>query len=226
MRLSVVIPVFNEFATLGALLEKVDAVDIDKEIIIVDDYSTDGTRDLLSSMKQSDRIIVFHDHNEGKGAALRTGFGRATGQYVIVQDADLEYEPADYILLLAEACRQDAKVVYGTRFSRVRPRMALQNQIGNKVLTWLTNLLYGSELTDMETCYKLIRRDVISDLKIESNRFNVEPELTARILLRGIPIFEVPVSYVGRTPSEGKKISWIDFVSAVWTLVRLRASPR
>ena len=226
MRVSVVIPVFNELATLTALLDKVDAIAIDKEVIIVDDCSTDGTRDLLASMKRPDRIIVFHDQNEGKGSALRTGFSHATGDYVLIQDADLEYDPEDYTTLLAEARRQDAAVVYGTRFGGRQPGMAIQNLVGNKLLTWFTNRLYGSALTDMETCYKLIRRDVLADLKIESNRFNVEPELTAKILLRGTRIFEVPVSYFRRTRSEGKKISWRDFVSAVWTLTRLRVFSR
>ena len=224
MHVSVVIPVFNEAATLEAVLAKVDAVDIEKEIIIVDDCSTDGTRDLLSSMNQANRIIVFHESNAGKGAALRTGFSRAIGDYVIVQDADLEYDPGDYSSLMAEARRRNAEAVYGSRFHGPRPQMAFKNWVGNRLLTWLTNQLYGATLTDMETCYKLIRRDVLAALKIESDRFNVEPELTAKLLMRGTRIFEVPVSYVGRTHSEGKKISWFDFISAVWTLVRLRAS--
>ncbi len=225
MRLSVVIPVFNELATLEQLLEKVDAVDIDKEVIIVDDYSTDGTRALLETMRQPNRLVVLHDRNQGKGAALRTGFTVATGEYVIIQDADLEYEPADYATLISEAEQRGADVVYGSRFTGPRPQMAFQNWLGNRVLTGLTNVLYGSQLTDMETCYKLIRRRVVMTLSLESNRFNVEPELTAKLLTRGLPIFEVPISYVGRTRSEGKKISWVDFVSAVWTLVRLRVSP-
>ena len=224
MRLSVVIPVFNELATLEPLLEKVDAVDIDKEVIIVDDYSTDGTRDVLNAMKHPGRLVVLHDRNRGKGAALRTGFSRATGEYVIIQDADLEYEPGDYATLMAEAQRHGADVVYGSRFTGPRPPMAFQNWVGNRLLTSLTNVLYGSRLTDMETCYKLIRRSVVTTLSLESNRFNVEPELTAKLLTRGLTIFEVPISYVGRTRSEGKKISWVDFVSAVWTLVRLRVS--
>ncbi len=225
MRLSVVIPVFNELATLEQLLDKIDAVDIDKEVIIVDDYSTDGTRALLETMRQPNRLVVLHDRNQGKGAALRTGFTRATGEYVIVQDADLEYDPADYATLIAEADQHGADVVYGSRFTGPRPQMAFQNWLGNRVLTGLTNLLFGSQLTDMETCYKLIRRRVVMALSLESNRFNVEPELTAKLLTRGLTIFEVPVSYVGRTRSQGKKISWVDFVSAVWTLVRLRVSP-
>ena len=223
MRLTVVIPVFNEAATLNELLARVEAVDIDKEVIIVDDFSTDGTRDLLTAMGgESDRIIVFHDSNAGKGAALRTGFRRATGDYVIVQDADLEYDPHDYVRLVTEARAHDADAVYGTRFAGGRPQMAFANWVGNRVLTWLTNRLYGSTLSDMETCYKVIRREVLADLTIESNRFNVEPEVTAKLLMRGTRILEVPISYVGRTHSEGKKISWLDFVSAVWTLVRLR----
>ena len=226
MRLSVVIPVFDEVATLETLLARVDAVEIDKEIILVDDCSTDGTRDLLSSMNQSNRIIVFHESNQGKGAALRTGFSRATGEYVIVQDADLEYDPNDYISLMAEARLRNAEAVYGTRFGGPRPQMAFQNWVGNRVLTWLTNRLYGAALTDMETCYKLIRRDVLTAITIESNRFNVEPEVTAKLLTNGVRIFEVPVSYVCRTHAEGKKISWLDFISAAWTLVRLRASLR
>ena len=226
MRLTVVIPVFNEIETLEELLAKVETVDIDKEVIIVDDFSTDGTRELVTSMSQSSRIIVLHESNAGKGAALRTGFRRATGDYVIVQDADLEYDPHDYVRLVAEARKHDADVVYGSRFAGSRPQMAFKNWIGNRVLTWLTNRLYGSALSDMETCYKVIRRDVLADLTIESNRFNVEPELTAKLLMRGSRILEVPISYVGRTHSEGKKISWLDFVSAVWTLVRLRVRRR
>ena len=211
MQLTVVIPVFNEVATLEELLAKVEAVDIDKEVIIVDDFSTDGTRELLTSMNRSDRIVVFHESNAGKGAALRSGFRRAKGDYVIVQDADLEYDPHDYVRLVAEDRRHDADVVYGNRFAGAPPQMAFKNWVGNRVLTWLTNRLYGSALSDMETCYKVIRRDVLAGLTIESNRFNVEPELTAKLLMRGTRILEVPVSYVGRTHSEGKKISWLDF---------------
>ena len=222
VRISVVIPVFNEAETLRKLLAKVEAVEIDKEVIIVDDGSTDGTRDLLTKMSRPDRVVVFHETNAGKGAALRTGFRRATGDYVIVQDADLEYDPRDYVRLLEAAQQHDADAVYGTRFAGPRPQMAYANRVGNRLLTWLTNCLYGSTLSDMETCYKLIRRNVLADLTIESNRFDVEPELTAKLLLRGTHILEVPISYVGRTHSEGKKISWVDFVSAVWILGRLR----
>ena len=224
MRLSVVIPVYNELATIERLLAKVASVDVEKELVIIDDNSSDGTREVLLRMTQSDLIVIFHDTNQGKGAALRTGFNHARGDYVIVQDADLEYDPNDYLLLLDEADRRDAAVVYGTRFSGKRPEMAFKNWVGNKVLTGLTNLLFDGDLTDMETCYKLIRRDVIQSIDIQSNRFNVEPELTAKLLMKGLKIYEVPASYVGRTRDEGKKISWLDFISAVWTLVSLRVS--
>jgi glycosyltransferase involved in cell wall biosynthesis len=222
MRLSVVIPVFNEAATLEPLLAKVNAVDIDKELIIVDDFSTDGSRELLLAMKEANRTLLLHDSNRGKGAALRTGFTHAKGDYVVVQDADLEYEPNDYISLLDEATRRNASVVYGSRFLGARPTMAFANWLGNRALTKLANLLYGSALTDMETCYKLVKRELIADLRLDSDRFSIEPELTARILTRGVPIVEVPISYTGRTRSEGKKIGWSDALSAVWTLVRLR----
>jgi len=225
MRLSVVIPVYNEFATIERLLTKVDSVNVEKELIIVDDNSSDGSKEILARMTQPDRVVVFHDTNRGKGAALRTGFSHARGDYVIIQDADLEYDPNDYLLLLAEAEQRDAAVVYGTRFcGGKRPEMAFKNWVGNRLLTGLTNLLFGAKLTDMETCYKLIRRDVVQSIDIKSNRFNVEPELTAKLLMKGLRIYEVPASYVGRTSAEGKKISWLDFVSAIWTLVSLRIS--
>ena len=224
MRLSVIIPVFNEFSTVEVLLARVDAVKLKTEVVLVDDCSTDGTREVLLQLANDGRIVVFHEENRGKGAALRTGFERATGDYVVVQDADLEYNPDDYIKLVNEAKRRSADVVYGSRFIGSRPPMAFANWIGNWVLTWLTNTLYGAALTDMETCYKLFRREVIENLEIESNRFNVEAELTAKMLKMGAKIYEVPVSYQARKHSEGKKIGWRDFWSAVWTLVRYRFS--
>lgn len=222
MRLSVVIPVFNEQATILNVLDRVSAVDLDKELIVVDDCSTDGTRDLLCERASDGFTLVLHEVNQGKGAALRSGFARATGDFVIVQDADLEYDPADYIKLLAVVEDCGAVAVYGSRLAQQRPTMALRHFVGNRLLTGLTNLLYGSQLTDMETGYKLLERSLVSELCLVSNSFNVEPEITAKLLKKGIAIYEVPISYAGRSFAEGKKISWVDFVSAVWTLVRMR----
>lgn len=224
MRLSVVIPVFNERSTILRILDRVAAVDVDKEVIVVDDCSTDGTRDLLRERSERGFRLMLHDVNQGKGAALRTGFAVATGDFVIVQDADLEYDPADYVKLLALAESRSAVAVYGSRLASDRPAMALRHFVGNRLLTGLTNLLYRSRLTDMETCYKLLKRSLFDELDLVSDRFNVEPEITAKILKRGITIHEVPISYSGRSFAEGKKISWVDFVSAVWTLTKLRWS--
>ena len=225
MRLSIIIPVFNERATVLDVLDRVAAIDLDTEIIVVDDGSTDGTRELLAERaRASDWKIklVQHTINRGKGAALATGIAHVTGDYVIVQDADLEYDPSDYSRLLAVAESRQAVAVYGSRFGAGTPKMSWRHLIGNRLLTGLTNLLYGSALTDMETCYKLVRRSVLEEIGITCTRFDVEPEITANLLKRGVTIHEVPVGYSGRSFAEGKKISWIDFVSAVWTLVRLR----
>ena len=225
MQLTIIIPVFNERATVLEVLDRVGTIQLDTQIIVVDDGSTDGTLELLADRAgASDRSItlVQHGTNRGKGAALATGTARATGDYVIVQDADLEYDPSDYSKLLAVAKARQAVAVYGSRFGITPPTMSRSHVIGNRALTALTNLLYGSSLTDMETCYKLIRRDVLEEIGITCNRFDVEPEITAKLLKRGVTIHEVPISYSGRSFAEGKKISWVDFVWAVWTLVRLR----
>ncbi len=227
MRLSVIIPVFNERATVLEVLDRVAAIDMEAEVIVVDDGSTDGTRELLAERaRATDPMITLVEHasNRGKGAALTTGVRRATGEYVIAQDADLEYDPADYAKLLAVVDARRATAVYGSRFGGPRPRMSLRHVVGNRLLTGFTNLLYGSSLTDMETCYKLVRRSLFEELGITCNRFDVEPEITAKLLKTGVTIHEVPISYTGRSFAEGKKISWVDFVSAVWTLVRLRFS--
>ena len=225
MQLTIIIPIFNERATVLEALDRVGAIDPDAQIVVVDDGSTDGTWELLAERAGgSDRSITLVQHatNRGKGAALATGAARATGDYVIVQDADLEYDPSDYLKLLAVAKARQAVAVYGSRFGITPPGMSRSHVIGNRALTAFTNLLYGSSLTDMETCYKLIRRDVLEEIGIGCSGFDVEPEITAKLLKRGITIHEVPISYSGRSFAEGKKISWVDFVQAVWTLVRLR----
>lgn len=224
-KLTVVIPVYNEQRSLLAIVDKVRAVAIDKEIILVDDFSTDGTRDLLKRLSQQGLIVLYHEKNMGKGAALRTGFRHATGDYVIVQDADLEYDPNDYPSLLQPILEGQADVVYGSRFSGNRSNMMSLHSFGNKFLTWLTNLLYRTSITDMETCYKLFPRSTIQSIPIECNRFNFEPEITAKILKRGLRIVEVPISYAGRSFSEGKKITWRDGFAAMWTLVKYRFTP-
>ena len=224
MRLSVIIPVFNERATIDELLRRVAAVDLDKEIVIVDDGSTDGTRDVLERLDGRVHTVLLHDANRGKGAAIRTGLQHVTGDCVLVQDADLEYDPDDYYRLLAAMKKLGADAVYGSRFARGRPAMTLRHRLGNRLLTGITNALFGSALTDMETCYKLIRRRVLADIDIASNGFSIEPEITAKLLRMGIVIHEIPIQYVGRSFADGKKISWRDFASAIWTLVKLRVT--
>ncbi len=224
MKLSVVIPVYNEKSTVLELLSQVKAVkDIDKEIVIVDDFSTDGTREILEKLQKEDKSvkIIFKPLNSGKGATLREGFKHTTGEYIIVQDADLEYDPQDYHKLLAEL-KDEKTVIYGSRFSGAYKDMSSLHYIGNKLLTVITNLFYGEKLTDMETCYKLIPGDFIRGVRIRSNRFNFEPEITAKILKSGMKIVEVPISYRGRSFSEGKKITWRDGISALFTLIKFR----
>lgn len=236
-------PVYNERATLEEIVRRVRAVDLtinpdgsnqmldgpitlEREIVIVDDGSTDGTRDILSAWKAeqpADMQIIYHEVNGGKGAALRTGFTHATGDVVIVQDADLEYDPRDYVKVLLPLLEGRTPVVYGSRFmGGTRSAMSLSHTMGNKFLTVLTNVLYGTSLTDMETCYKCFRRDVIADVELRSRRFEIEPEITAKVLKRGYTIFEVPISYNGREFHEGKKITWRDGFVAVRTLIKYR----
>ena len=221
-KLSVVIPVYNEKNSLLEIIRRVQAVPIEKEIILVDDFSTDGTRDVLRDLERREFKVLYHEKNQGKGAALRTGFQRATGQFVIVQDADLEYDPNDYSKLLQPILDGRADVVYGSRFSGQRKNMTSLHTLGNLFLTGVTNLFYRTSITDMETCYKLFRRETIQGIRIECNRFNFEPEVTAKLLKRRLRIVEVPISYSGRSASEGKKITWRDGFSAVWTLIKYR----
>lgn len=222
MKLSIVIPVFNENKTLKKLLDKVLAVNVDKEIILVDDFSTDGTREILSQIKNEDVIVILKKKNQGKGAAVKTGIEKSSGDYIIIQDADLEYNPQDYLKLLDPIKSGEAKVVYGSRFLGNHNFSSLSHKLGNRFLTLITNLLYGSEITDMETCYKLMPSYLAKELDIQSKRFELEPEITAKILKRGYKILEIPISYMGRKFSEGKKISWKDAFIAIWTLIKYK----
>ena len=223
--LSVVIPVYNEIKTLEVVIQRVLNVGLPVEIICVDDGSTDGSRELLDELVEKYGIrAVKHERNQGKGAALKTGFQHATGDLVIVQDADLEYDPDDYHMILRPFLEQNADVVYGSRYlvgryTRVHP---YYHYMGNRFLTWVSNVLTGLKLTDMETCYKCFRREVVQDIKITSKRFTVEPEITARIAKKRLKIFEVPISYLGRGFDEGKKIGWKDGVAAIYSMIKFR----
>jgi glycosyltransferase involved in cell wall biosynthesis len=225
MKLSIIMPVFNELSTLEAILKRVESVKLADEIILVDDGSTDGTRDLFPTLEKqySDLRIILHDFNQGKGAAVRTGIQAARGDLILIQDADLEYDPRDIKLLLDPIEEGNADVVYGSRFLGAPRRVAMfWHMVANKLLTLMTNLLYNSILTDMETGYKLFKREIIQDIPLRSRRFDFEPEVTAKLLKRRIRIFEVPISFNPREYSEGKKIGLADAFEAVWTLVKYR----
>ncbi len=217
MKLTVVIPVYNERDTVLRVVDAVKEVDLEKEIIIVDDGSTDGTREILAAIADPEVRVILHDRNRGKGAALRTGFAAAEGDAVIVQDADLEYDPREYPRLLRPIMEGKADVVYGSRFIGGEQHRVLffWHMIGNKVLTLLSNMMTDLNLTDMESCYKVFRRDVLRRITIEENRFGFEPEITAKIAKLRVRIYEVGISYAGRTYREGKKIGWKDGISAL-----------
>jgi glycosyltransferase involved in cell wall biosynthesis len=222
LKLSILIPVYNECATILEVAQRVQAVPFDKEIIAVDDGSTDGTRDLLPQLEKAGILVLYHDRNRGKGAAICTALARATGDIIVIQDADLEYDPRDYTQLVTPIIEGRAKVVYGSRFLGPRMAMFYWHMQANKMLTLMTNILYDAILSDMETGYKAFRADVIKSIPLRSRRFDFEPEITAKVLKRGTRIYEVPISYYGREYSEGKKIGMRDGFVAVWTLLKYR----
>lgn len=232
MKLSVIIPVYNEAKTIESLLAAVSAVDLpglEKEIVIVNDCSTDGTREILDSLSGTQYKIFHQEINQGKGAALRRGFKEATGDFVVIQDADLEYDPKEYPILIGPLQDGRADVVFGSRFIGDRPHRVLffWHYVGNKILTVFSNMLTGLNLTDMETCYKAFNRAALLAIlpKLRSNRFSIEPEITARVVQKKLRIYEVGVSYSGRTYTEGKKIGWKDGFSALWAIVKYNLFP-
>jgi glycosyltransferase involved in cell wall biosynthesis len=234
MKLSVVVPSYNEERTIMQVIDAVSGVDlssplgmdVDLEIIVVDDGSSDGTRRLLEACSaRPDVRVILHERNRGKGAAVRTGFGAVTGDIVIIQDADMEYDPSEYPRLLEPIVNGHADVVYGSRLSGGRPQRVylFWHLVGNRLLTLLTNVLFNSTLTDMETGYKVFRREVVDGFRLRENDFRIEPEMTAQVLKNpGLRVYELPISYYGRTYEEGKKITWRDGLGAVKTLLRCR----
>ncbi len=222
---SVVMPVYNESATIDSVIRRVLAVPVRVQLIVVDDGSTDGTRDRLSNLQQELGFrLVLQPSNRGKGSALRRGFEEVTGDLVVIQDADLEYSPEEYPELMELICQGRADVVYGSRFLGRHRVFLFTHYLGNRLLTLLTNVLYNTMLTDMETCYKMMRTDVLRSMRLRSDGFGIEPELTAKIFKRGYRVYEVPITYDGRGYDEGKKISWRDGVVALWVLFRYRFS--
>ncbi len=227
MKLFVLMPVYNERSTVETAIERIQSIAVDKEIVLVDDKSADGTRGFLKGSfgEGKDNIRVFyHNKNMGKGAAVRTALKYASGDYSIIQDADLEYDPQDYSKLIEYAEKNNADVVYGSRFLKTWRTTSLFHFLANKFLTILTNFLFKANLTDMETCYKMVKTDILKSLDLQSKRFEIEPEITAKLLKKGYRIYEVPISYRGRSYYGGKKIGWWDGVVSVWTLVKLRCT--
>lgn len=224
--LSVVIPVYNEKGTILKIIAKVLELGFVKEVLVVDDGSTDGTREILEQPPPDGRVrLFFHERNRGKGAALRTGFAQTAGEIVAIQDADLEYDPAEFAEMIRPILDGVADVVYGSRLTGGKPQRVhlFWHKMGNGFLTFVTGLLYNTTLTDMETCYKMFRKEVLENIRIKSDGFSVEPELTAKICKnKQWRIYEIPISYYGRSYAEGKKISWKHGISALWTLLKYR----
>jgi glycosyltransferase involved in cell wall biosynthesis len=223
-KLSVIVPVYNELNTVAEIVRRMRTVTlpVEREIIIVDDGSDDGTRPVLAQLSDSTVRVVLHSRNQGKGAAIQTGLAQVSGDLVLIQDADLEYDPDDWPKLLAPILKGRAQVVYGSRFTGERRNMLFLHWVGNRFLSLVTNLLYNTTLSDMETCYKLFDRAVLDGISLRSQRFDFEPEVTAKVLRQGIRIYEVPISYSGREIDEGKKITWRDGITALWALVKYR----
>lgn len=243
MRLSVVVPVYNEMDTIAEILRRVravnlsvsvgfrsegsSAVEVEHEIVVVDDGSTDGTRALLRRLNEdAETMVLYHEQNQGKGAAVRTGLEHASGDIVLIQDADLEYDPRDYPALLQPILENRSEVVYGSRFRGGPTRaMFFWHMVGNRFLTFVTNVLYDSILSDMETCYKVFTREVAEQLDLQAAGWGFDPEITAQILKLGYRIYEVPITYTGREFEEGKKIGWRDGLTVLWTLLKYRFTP-
>lgn len=223
-KLSIVIPVYNEKDTVRTLIDRVQASPYDKEILLVDDFSTDGTREILKEYEGQDGFqVLYHNRNRGKGAALRTGFQNVTGDIIIIQDADLEYNPAEYGTLLEPILDDRADVVYGSRFLSGPHRVLFfWHYVGNKFLTTMSNMFTNLNLTDMETCYKVFTRKVLDEITFKCDRFGFEPEFTSKVAKHRFRIYEVPISYSGRDYSEGKKINWKDGVAAIWFIIKFR----
>jgi glycosyltransferase involved in cell wall biosynthesis len=222
--LTVVIPVYNERATVGEIIRRIRAVEIPLtlQVIVVDDGSSDGSDKVLQALEDSTVRVIRHTHNQGKGAAIRTGMEAMTGDLLLIQDADLEYDPDDWPKLLEPMLKGKARVVYGSRFTGERKNMLPLHWFGNRMLSLVTNILYSSTLSDMETCYKLFDAEVLKGITIVSDRFEFEPEITAKVMRRGFRIYEVPISYAGREANEGKKITWRDGFGAMVALIRFR----
>lgn len=234
IKLSIIVPVYNEASTLRPVLRRILEAPFSKELVIVDDCSTDGTTQILHDVAADHAAIIpdespapfelkilFHQENRGKGAAIRTALEAVSGDITLIQDADLEYDPAEYPQLIEPILAGQADVVYGSRFlGSPRRVMFFWHTVGNKMLTLLSNILTNLNLTDMETCYKVFRTEIIKDMTLCSNRFGIEPEITAKVARKNVRIYEVPISYAGRTYAEGKKINWKDGISAIWTIVR------